>query len=335
MYSLTCACSSGELIRNPRITRWCDEHPCEWTASGTVRRVGTWHPDDYAVALVSDDAKLTQTNGTVDQKVSDCFAFSLISKISRGTDVYLELDFLSDGQVEISQRLPASNWDQSTFKLTAPRWYRGVTFTLRKQGSGEAIIAQLSAENAKGACTAPPVELRNRPDGAPCEHDEQCANDSCSDHACGGCAAGEECAADQVCGLTTLSGKAEHVCLARFAGLFGEPCDTGDQCESQICENHACSECTGDKCEDGRACDWAAQRSDMGVIWPKLCGALDGSRKTGELCGDDRDCASATCEGLEESCPFDCGDFRMGDDSALDECLQWCRDGQIRGGRCR
>src|SRR4051794_14232590 len=117
LYALTCACScaSRELIRDPRITRWCDSHPCEWTASGAVSRVGTWHPDDYAVSLDSDDAKLTQINGTVDQSMSDCFAFSLISKIPRGTEVYLELDFLSDGQVEISQRLPASNWEQSTF----------------------------------------------------------------------------------------------------------------------------------------------------------------------------------------------------------------------------
>jgi len=335
VYSLLCACSSSELIRNPRVTRWCDEHPCEWAAFGSVRRVGTWHPDDYAVSLESDDAKLTQVNGTVTQATSDCYAFSLISKISRGTEVYLELDFLSDGQVEISQRLPVSDWDRNTFKLTAPRWYRGVTFTLRKQGGGEAIIAQLSAQNAKGQCTAPPVELQNRPDGAPCEGNEQCANADCSNGACGGCAAGKECPSTQVCALTTLSGKAEHACLTRFAGRFGEPCDIGDQCESQICENHACSECTGDACEDGRSCGWAGDRSDLGVLWPKLCDPLGGMRKTGELCADDRDCASSVCEDLESRCPFECREFGSGDESALDDCLQWCRDGQIRGGYCQ
>jgi hypothetical protein len=73
----------------------------------------------------------------------------------------------------------------------------------------------------------------------------------------------------------------------------------------------------------------------MGVMWPKLCDPQSGMRKQGELCADDTDCESAFCDGAESICAFECREFGAGDESALDGCIEWCRDGQIRGGQCR
>jgi len=165
------ACGSADLIRDPALERWCGSQPCEWQVEGSVQRVGTWHTDDYALQLLSDDARIWQDNGTATSESSRCFEFGMVAQIDRDTRVFLELDFLADGSVEFSQRLPPSRWERLTFRITAPTWYRGVRFSLRKDGPGRAILAELSALNAPGTCTAPPIELHDRPARATCSTD--------------------------------------------------------------------------------------------------------------------------------------------------------------------
>src|ERR1700742_558571 len=85
-----CGGSAEEpLVQNPMIEMWCGAHPCAWTTRGETKRIGTWHPDDYAIELVSEDAAVTQLNPTVNEQKSRCFAFSLTADVSMDAKVYL------------------------------------------------------------------------------------------------------------------------------------------------------------------------------------------------------------------------------------------------------
>jgi hypothetical protein len=301
------SCSAGELIRNPDIDRWCGDNPCDWQVQGDVRRVGTWHPNDYAVALLSDDAALIQENGTVDYRDSDCFSFAMVAKIAPGVKVFLELDFLADGSVEFSQRLPVSNWERRTFKVTAPDWYHKVRFIIRKEGPGRAILAEISAENTNRQCTAPPVELHDRPEGAPCSTDDQCADEvECASGRCGGCDNDASCVADQICAIQDVDNTRYKTCVDASAERVGAACDRELQCVSGVCSDGACSECATDSdCDSGQLCHVARGRPLNSRYWPRLCGAGDGKREKGAACTDNRDCESAACEGVEVSCEID------------------------------
>jgi hypothetical protein len=191
-----CACSSASNtppppIAHSMIQRWCDAHPCGWDApEGAIARVGSWHPNDYAVELVTDDALLSQLNETIDSQQARCLAFTLVADIADDAKVYLELDFLDDGIIDFQQQIPASHWQVRTFKISTPTWYRGVRYILRKESPGHAVVAELNAEVAQG-CTAPPVPLLERPDGANCDGDDECRGGHCRDEVCSTCSAAQ------------------------------------------------------------------------------------------------------------------------------------------------
>jgi hypothetical protein len=298
------SCSSSDLIRNPNVERWCGEKPCDWQVEGDVQRVGTWHPNDYAVSLASDDATLTQENGTVDYRDTDCFDFTMVAKIDSGVDVYLELDFLADGTVEFSQRLPVSKWERRTFRVTAPDWYSKVRFIIRKDGPGRAILAEISAQTAKGQCTAPPIELLERPEGALCTSADQCAKGAgCNAGRCAGCTSDASCTEGEICGLRDIDHARYSTCLERASTPLGAACDSDQQCETGTCSDGACSECASDAdCEEGRLCNLATGRPGTSRYWPKLCGSGQFVREPGEACADDRDCQSSACSGFEVEC---------------------------------
>ena len=298
------SCGADSLIRNPDVERWCGDNPCDWQVEGEIKRVSTWHPNDYAVALVSDDAKLIQENGTVDNTDSDCFSFTMVAKIAEGVKVFLELDFLADGSVEFSQRLPVSNWERRTFKVTAPEWYRKVRFIIRKEGPGRAILAELAAENANRQCTAPPVELRERPEGAICSKAEQCAvGAECSNGRCGGCVDDEGCDDGLLCAIHDVGNQRYKACVDVNSAPLGAACDRDLQCSSGICNEGACSECMTDAdCERGQLCRLALDQPPSSRFWPRLCGAGEGKRAMDAPCTNGTDCESRECEGFHVSC---------------------------------
>jgi len=302
--TLLLSCSE-DLIRNAEIERWCGDTPCDWEITGEVKQVGSWHPNDYAIALVSDDAQLSQENATVSSGDADCFEFALVAKINRGVRVYLELDFLADGNVEFSQQLPQSDWERRTFKVTAPEWYQKVRFTIRKDGPGTAIVAEISAVDAGDRCTAPPVELLNRPDGARCSDDAQCAGGECRDRVCGSCEDDSSCQEGEVCGLGGLAGELYHACMPQGDTPLGAACDSGAQCQSGICSERACSECDTDAdCEGDMRCNFARYQPTSAAFWPKLCGAGGRAREDGSECATDLDCSSEVCVGFTQTCEY-------------------------------
>jgi len=297
------SCSRSDLIRNPNVERWCGEKPCDWLVEGEVQRVGTWHPNDYAVSLESDDAALIQENGTVHYQDTDCFEFAMVAKIDPGVDVFLELDFLADGTVELSQRLPVSKWERRTFRVTAPNWYSKVRFIIRKGGPGLAILAEISAKTADGQCTAPPVELRDRPRGAGCTSDDQCAEDACGNGRCGACKDDDSCADNELCALQDVDDARYKICVERASAQLGAACDRDAQCETGACSEGACSECKAhEDCGNGRLCSLSADRPIKSRYWPLLCGGGQFRREAGETCTGDSDCESSECQDAETLC---------------------------------
>lgn len=178
--SMLAACSSADATSpNSMLERWCADHPCGWDVDGDSKRVGTWHPDDYAIELVSDDAVLSQLRPELDATLAKCFAFSLMAQIDDGARAFLELDFLDDGEPEFSARIPESHWEVRTFTITTPTWYKGVRFSVRKDGPGEVIVAELNVELRPNPCKDAPLPLSHRPTGATCADESECESGSC------------------------------------------------------------------------------------------------------------------------------------------------------------
>ena len=108
-------CDPTELISNAPIDRWCGERPCNWEVKGEIKRVGTWHPRDYAVQFVSDDAQISQLNEFV-ATGDDCYDFTMLAKVERGTRLFLELDFLDDGVIDTASAFRRATGTGAVFR---------------------------------------------------------------------------------------------------------------------------------------------------------------------------------------------------------------------------
>jgi hypothetical protein len=322
---LCSACEPEELIGNPWVDRWCGDHPCGWETEGEVQRIGTWHENDYAAELVSDDAAISFLNETVDEEVR-CFRFSMLARVqgasgSLGARAYLEMDFMDDGTVEYSERLPEGDFEPLEFAVTPPTYYRGVRFILRKDGPGEVIIARVRAREGTG-CTDAPLDLNERPSGAPCEADDQCVIGDCSAGRCAECASDAQCEDGRVCGDefdgVWLFAENRRGCVEPGREILGSPCSDGSECSSGVCCEGQCAECcpgqaqcSGDgTCASGEPAEGDWWFEDAEVESAHVYHRCDGGerlREAGESCALAADCVSTTCSPFVacslDSCP--------------------------------
>jgi hypothetical protein len=329
-------CEAGDLISNPMTDRWCGDRPCSWEVEGQIARVSTWHSHDFAVALLSDQAKLSQLNASVSAKKTECYSFSLIADVAAQARVFLELDFLDDGVVEFSQRLPPSRWELRTFLIKTPSWYEGVRFIVRKDGPGEAALAELSAK-ASDACSGERVKLEHRPDGVSCEQDTDCEHARCAHGACSFCH--DDCASGEICGLAPYHGELVDRCTAPHTASFGEGCSADAQCREGACCDGVCSECCPGthECADAGACARSKLMDMVNVpqltlTYPFQCSPGEFRSPTGATCSTDLDCRSGHCTGGGVGCDrLDCDD-----DAGVrsPNCEVWCPRATVRAGSC-
>ena len=321
------------LVQNPMLEVWCGEHPCQWTTRGDTKRVGTWHPDDYAIELSGAGSAVTQVNPTVNEQKSRCFSFSLTADIGEDARVWLELDFLDDGKVEFSSEIPKLQWGRKTFDITPPTWYQGVRFIIRNEGPGRAVVAQLEVVNNGFNCSAPPIPLWARPAGARCENDEDCAIQRCTGFACGGgCKTASECAAGEVCGRVLGRNTTVDACTPRGSLRFGAVCSLDEQCESAACGDGICSECVpASTCRDGTRCERSKLAPTNGSTsgLPFQCGPGVRDRGAGELCTTGTDCESGYCDGVSVNCAV------SGCISQQSSCSSQCIQSLVVPGMCR
>ena len=332
LFGVALACAAlacgDRLISDPSFELWCGNKLCApWESHGKVTRVGTWHRHDYGVEL-ADGAEISQL---VTHAPVKCIEFELIADVSAEAEVQLELDFMDDGKVEHTEPIAESRWARLHFLVRAPSWYDGVRFTVRKQGHGRAVLAQLAATSSSD-CNGDPIALDARPDGGRCERDEQCASGVCdaipqrtmlkgapppnAALVCSDCRADDDCEGEQVCGVLESKWGPYRSCVATASSELGAFCEHEGQCGSGLClnglpfNNATCAGCEHDAdCGEGELCGLEVMSGGA----TRVCQSTS-ALGLGELCGENAQCASGVC--CFGACSECCGEWLPCEDGA-------------------
>jgi hypothetical protein len=231
------AACGDNLIADPSFDLWCGAELCApWETTGHVTRIKTWHERDYGVSL-DDASSLSQVSSKDPVR---CIEFDVIADVSASAEVWLEMDFRDDGTVDYRQLIPESHWASLRYLVKGPTWYDQVRFSLKKEGHGRAVLAQIRATPGDDCGNSPALPLDDRPSGAACESDDQCTSGVCGmtsadfalfgfSHACGECSDALPCADGLVCGsMNTDKGTPYAACVSpvRDAGCDDDagPC---------------------------------------------------------------------------------------------------------------
>jgi len=301
-----CLACGGGLIDDPTFDLWCGDTLCSpWEATGNVTRVGTWHRSDHGVSL-GDGAVLSQLSS---HSSVSCIAIDVIADVTASARVSLEMDFDDDGEVEFEQQIPESRWAKLRFTTPTPGagYYRKVRFSLRKAGTGRAVLAQIEATSAD--CSVP-LPATGRSNGTSCDDATQCNGGACefrpgfsgigrAGRVCGECSSDADCASGMRCGSARSVGGWYASCVPEAQDL-GLLCSDDAMCASGHCAAvydaapATCAECASDlDCPADRVCGTrvSAQGLIFGCIEP-------GGRELGEPCRRDVECESGVCSGF-------------------------------------
>ena len=153
----------------------------------------------------------------------------------------LLVDFNGDGSIDFTAPLGATYWHEVKAEITAPKLYRGIRFSVRKEGSGNAVLAEMRVEAMMG-CTAPPVTLKDLAIGESCTDTTECgAGTFCCKLGLSACS---ECCPQDETPIACPSGVA---CQTRglllppqcapgtLAGGARAPCLLDSDCQSDTC----------------------------------------------------------------------------------------------------
>jgi len=139
--SMAVTCES-DLIDDVGFQLWCGERLCYWDLEeGEIRKVSTWHTNDYGVDLVGSPVLLShEARGT-----ASSLTIEVTSDIEQGAMVSVEIDYSGDGGIDWSVTVPPSDGFVSrTWQAQTGVGVDGV-FYLRKSGEGRAVVARLRA----------------------------------------------------------------------------------------------------------------------------------------------------------------------------------------------
>ena len=307
------ATDCGQVIRDPGFDLWCGARLCAWTVeTGTVAPSSTWHDGDLGVALVGDQASITQT-APLTSSDGTCVEFEMVTNIAADAEVHLQMDAFADGVIDYDVRIPTANWAPVSYRVTFASPFQGIQFRLVKTGSGEAVLAEIGAHTVDG-CTGAPVALPPRPLGAWCLAPSDCASAICDGvvglflppPTCGACADDGECDPGRVCG--TLEDVPNILapyrgCIAAGSRALGQVCSEGAECSTGVCYGGSCSTCGGDAtCPGGGTCARVADTFSVAggtATWlsaPHTCDPLSAKGAAGVACLADDDCASRHCD---------------------------------------
>ena len=282
----------GDILSDPTFHTWCGDSLCAWKVEeGRVERAPTWNDKDLGVSLASTPTAISQT-------VTDspkCILFTTVADVDPSAQVVLQLDFNADGTIDVEQPIAATRFESSRNQITAPVYYTGIRFVIRKKGAGNAVLAQIRAQTAND-CSAPPVELRDEPLGTSCDLAKN----------------GAECHSGICC----------H-------GLCAECCNAAPQ--GQLEMDGAILPDPSRPCPDERTCTRVNDglRGLFQDSVPEQCDPGKGTHPSGAECVSDNDCASGACVGAKIVVPDGCAPT-LADAGNFD-----CNISQVAGGRCR
>jgi hypothetical protein len=191
-------------LQNENFDAWCGDNLCLWeTNEGAIKKVSTWHRQDFGAAFIKDPTIISQRVENGDTK---CFLFAITANVSADAALYFELDYLSDDlyDPEFSKRIWAPDWNQVKLDVAVPSWCTEFRVILRKTGKGSVVVASVFDERYEECpLTVPDGE---RPAGMACESDDDCRSGLCEppvesvdagDASCGNCTDTENCETDQ------------------------------------------------------------------------------------------------------------------------------------------
>ena len=305
------------LVTDSGFDLWCGDTLCDWQVDeGTVAKVPTWHERDYGVELQGAQVRISQLLPATSDDVS-CLHFELLADIDDPVNVVLALDFDDNGSIEQTETLANGHWIPTEYRITPPTYFHTLRISITKLGDGHAVLAQIQASSSSD-CAAPPLSTLDRPLGATCESEVQCAQGQCLSRAlaeellpdtgtpsmaCEACAQDSDCAAGSVCGLgwSALVLEPFAACAPAGGGMLGDRCRVGPECATGVCCGGVCSTCCldgGPGCSAGGICAERARDANQlpwRAAWQCAPGGHGGV--AGDLCLGSDDCASGSCTG--------------------------------------
>jgi hypothetical protein len=288
----------GDILSDPTFHTWCGDSLCAWKVEeGHVARAPTWHENDVGVSLVDTPTAISQT-------VTDtpkCILFTTIADVDPAAQVVLQLDFNADGSIDDEQPIAATGFASSRNQITAPLYYTGIRFVIRKKGQGRAVLAQIRAQTVDN-CSSPPLKLHDLSLGSVCapgDGSQECASSVCCQGLCADCCGDIDADGGIVPGTTQGCGDAGDGCMRRATGI---------------------------------------RPGALTQTIPFQCSPGQRTRGAQQECLADDDCQSGTCVGasssefdltLADGSPGDCeGQFP---DAGNEKCIF----GAVHGGHCR
>ncbi len=240
----------GNIVQDPAFRDWCGASLCSWqTDSGRIQRVPTWDANDFGVAFLDPGTQISQVT---EEDQATCILFTSVGDIDPTAEMTLSVDFDNDGTVDYTAPLGAVTWNKVQTEISAPAAYHGITFYVKKSGTGTAILAEMAITSTTG-CTAPPVSLPPLRMGEGCSSTTQCAEGLvCPEPVDGGFRLCGQCSPESPCGdggvacaqrgllLPSQCGPGERL------GASGAPCLADDDCASEACDGATLTALFGD-----------------------------------------------------------------------------------------
>jgi hypothetical protein len=224
----------GNVVADPTFRDWCGKGLCAWNLdSGRIQRVPTWNPADFCVSFLDPGTEISQKT---QENSAKCLLFKTVADIDPSAQMTLLVDFDNDGTIDFQAPLGATDWHLVQAEISAPPVYKGITFRLKKEGSGTTVLAEMQVLSTTGCTPAPPLVLPPQPLAGPCAKSSDCQTElvCTSGHQCAQCDETTPCPGGASC--TSRVFEAQQCAPGQGLGKSGDPCALPDDCASDACD---------------------------------------------------------------------------------------------------
>ena len=254
-----------DVVNDPTFRLWCGDTLCSWQLdAGHIKRVPTWHEDDFGVSFEDTPTRISQKL----QSTPKCMLLTAVANVEPTAQMTVDLDFDGDGKTDASYPIPQATWRETKTLISAPDVYGPVaTITLNKRGTGTAVLSELRVQKRDSCDRSSVPAPKDLKVGLACTTGDQCASGICCAGICSECCpsaggpgnapspcAGDHCAfRASTCspvGLFGFPGVPLQCDPGKGLGKTGAICTQNDDCASRACDG-AIVRTTSPKTSDG------------------------------------------------------------------------------------